>query len=465
MCEIIEYKEEELLGFEIYRFMNEESRNKAKEQIERRKQGISEIHDSILITKSGKSVWVNIATNPVLDETGVYRGALAMMTDITERKKGEEALIKRDNQIIIAAQMARLGYWEYDIRNDTFTFNDQFYEIFKTTAEKMGGYTMTAARYAELFVHPEDQEIVNKSVGDAINSSDPEFTFKTEHRIVYATGEIGYISVHFRIVKDDYGRTIKNFGVNQDITERKKVELEKLTLIDGLQAKNKDLQQFSYIVSHNLRAPIAKIMGLASIMETESEENKLILKKLNEETAHLDDVVKDINTIVSARKSPTEKMEVVSFDTELRLIMSVLEADITQSNAIIASDFSQAKGISTIKSYLYSILYNLISNAIKYRQPDVPLRIAVKSTYDEKFICLSVKDNGRGIDLKKNATKIFGLYKRFHGDLIPGKGIGLNLVKTHAETLGGRVDIESEINKGTTFSVYIPNYNGKIKAG
>jgi PAS domain S-box-containing protein len=158
------------------------------------------------------------------DDQGIPIHFEGTVQDITERKKTEAILIKRDNQLTLASEMAKLGYWEFDIINDLFTFSDQFYAIFKTTAEKVGGYTMSSARYAELFIHPGDRDIVAKSIEKAIGSKNPSFSFKGEHRIVYATGELGYISVHFYIVKDENGRTIRNFGVNQDITERKKTE-------------------------------------------------------------------------------------------------------------------------------------------------------------------------------------------------------------------------------------------------
>jgi len=240
-----------------------------------------------------------------------------------------------------------------------------------------------------------------------------------------------------------------------DITERKKSEQETINLLNSVQRKNSDFQQFSYIVSHNLRSPIAKIQGLASIIDGESEENRLLLKQLNLEAAHLDDVVKDINTIVSARQSENEKFSSVIFETELKLITEMLRDEIDKSGATITADFKEVSQILTIKSYLYSILYNLISNAIKYRQPEVALRIDVKTTCDIEFVCFSVKDNGMGMDLVKNSKEVFGLYKRFHVGSIPGKGIGLHLVKTHAESLGGRVEIESKVNEGTTFKVYI----------
>jgi PAS domain S-box-containing protein len=249
-------------------------------------------------------------------------------------------------------------------------------------------------------------------------------------------------------------------SIFRDISERKLSETEREKMIADITQRNSTLEQFTYIVSHNLRAPIAKILGLASIMESESEENSYIIKKLVEETTNLDNVVKDINVIVSARLSDKEKMETVIFKTQLDQIKHVLDVEIKTSEAIITSDFTAAGEVFTLKSYLYSILYNLVSNAIKYRLPDVPLQITIQSTQDNKFICLSVKDNGRGIDLVKNGTKIFGLYKRFHGESIAGRGIGLNLVKTHAESMGGRVEVESEVNKGTTFKIYIP---AKIK--
>ncbi len=410
-------------------------------------------------SKSGRPYWLDIEARPLHDSQNRLTGFMAIEQDITERKKFQDTLVRRDNQLTLAAQIAKLGYWEYDVLTDTFTFNDQFYAVLKTTAEEVGGYSMSAERYTKLFVPTEEAEIVGRSVEEAKKAVDARFTFKAEHRIIYANGEMGFVSVHFRIIKDKEGRTIKHFGVNQDITEHKEVELERMALIDRLQNKNKDLQQFSYIVSHNLRAPIAKIMGLVSVIESESAENNFLFEKLSEEAAHLDDVVKDINTIVSARKSKNEKLEPVFFQKELNLIKQVLEDDILESGATIVEDFTTAPEVGTIKSYLYSILYNLVSNAIKYRKPDTPLRIEVKTKQDDKFICLSVQDNGEGIDLAKNGSKIFGLYKRFHKGSVTGKGIGLSLVKTHAESLGGRVEIESELTIGTTFRVYIPKHH------
>ena len=244
-----------------------------------------------------------------------------------------------------------------------------------------------------------------------------------------------------------------------DITNRKKVEIETLTLVDQLEFKNSELKQFAYMVSHNLRAPIARILGLASIFAQDSNETGYILDKITEAAVDLDDVVRDLNTVLSARHSEGIKVEYVDFETELNLIRHLLDSEIKESKAVISVDFKTVKGATTVSSYIYSIIYNLLSNSIKYRLPDVPLRVHFQSTEDEKFVCLLVKDNGTGIDLTKNSGKIFGLYKRFHGSEIPGKGIGLHLVKTHAESLGGRVEVESKLNEGIQFKIYLPKHN------
>jgi PAS domain S-box-containing protein len=240
-----------------------------------------------------------------------------------------------------------------------------------------------------------------------------------------------------------------------DITESKKANLESLMLVDRLQLKNKELGQFGYMISHNLRAPIARILGLASIFGVEASENKFIVDKIAEATIELDTIVRDINIVISARNSEREKREFVSFQNQLRLVTQVLHEEIAQSKAIITSDFQQAKGTFTVRNYFYSILYNILSNAIKFRSPEVLLSIHIHTYEENNYICLSVKDNGMGIDLAKNGSKLFGLFKTFSQN-IAGKGIGLHLVKTQVESLGGKVDVDSKINEGSEFRIYLP---------
>ncbi len=135
-----------------------------------------------------------------------------------EQLRASEARMSR------ALQMAHAGYWDYDVERDLFTFNDDFYRIFRTTAAEVGGYQMSSADYARRFIHPADAGMVAEEVRAAIEATDPDFERQVEHRILYADGRIGHMTVRFFIVKDEQGRTVRTYGVNQDVTERKRAE-------------------------------------------------------------------------------------------------------------------------------------------------------------------------------------------------------------------------------------------------
>ena len=134
-----------------------------------------------------------------------------------------------------------------------------------------------------------------------------------------------------------------------------------------------------------------------------------------------------------------------------------MENEIKESNAIIHSEFSDTRGVFTVNEYVLHLMQKLISNAIKYRSPDRQLMLNIQSYEEGNYSCLMIQDNGLGIDLKKYRTRVFGLYNRFH-DHVKGKGTGLYLVKAETESLGGNIQIESEVNEGTTFKIYFPKY-------
>jgi len=132
----------------------------------------------------------------------------------------------RENESLLAEALktARLAHWEYDVEKDLFTFNDHFYSIFHTTAEKAGGYQLPSARYAELFVHPDDMEVVGAEIGKALSSTERVYNAAVDHRILYEDGSVGYITVKLIAERDENGKIIRLYGANQDITERKQAE-------------------------------------------------------------------------------------------------------------------------------------------------------------------------------------------------------------------------------------------------
>ncbi|MEA4863292.1 MAG: PAS domain S-box protein [Victivallaceae bacterium] len=139
------------------------------------------------------------------------------------RKQAEDALKAGEAKLASAVDIAKLGYWELDTASGIFTFSDSFYAIFRTTAEEVGGYQMSIADYAGRFVHPDDARMVGEETQKAMDTDAPDFNRYLEHRMLYADGSVGHLAVKYFIVKDNTGKTVKIYGVDQDITERKRM--------------------------------------------------------------------------------------------------------------------------------------------------------------------------------------------------------------------------------------------------
>ncbi len=138
--------------------------------------------------------------------------------DVTDRALATNALKKREAELSLAAEIIKIGYWEYDVASDMFTFSDSFYNIFGTTVIKMGGYKMSSSRYSDLFIPPEDAMIVGNEALKGLNAKEPNYSKVINHGIVYSDGSIGMVEAHLFFVKDKDGKTIKAYGVIRDVT-------------------------------------------------------------------------------------------------------------------------------------------------------------------------------------------------------------------------------------------------------
>ncbi|MBN2217534.1 MAG: PAS domain S-box protein [Pirellulales bacterium] len=172
--------------------------------------------------KNGEEFWIEVTLKQAV--IGGMSCVISLSSDVTDRRRAEQEWIENQRKLSAAMSIAKLGYWEYDVASDLFTFDDHFYAIFRTTAEKVGGYTMSPARYAELFMYPDDAHGLDREMHVALATKDPNYCGHAEHRIVYADGEVGHIAVRYFVIKDDQGRTVKTYGANQDITDRKRAE-------------------------------------------------------------------------------------------------------------------------------------------------------------------------------------------------------------------------------------------------
>ena len=225
---------------------------------------------------------------------------------------------------------------------------------------------------------------------------------------------------------------------------------------DELIKHNSELRQFSYTVSHNLRAPVARLLGLTGLLnsskEVLSDEAKQIVAHIYDSSREFDIIIRDLNKIIDIRNELYRIKEKVILKDEFDQVIKLVRSQITPDMKF-HTEFDQAPFLYTVRPVLNSILYNLLTNAIKYRSSQRSLEVQIRSKIMDGFIEVQVQDNGLGINLEAFKNDVFGLYKRFHTHT-DGRGLGLYLVKSQIESLGGRIILDSALNVGTTFSVY-----------
>jgi PAS domain S-box-containing protein len=177
-----------------------------------------------ITTKEGSVRWISHICREICDDKGVPIGRRVSNRDITERKRAEDELVQNRFLLSEAMDLAHLASWEFDVLTGIFTFDDRFYTMYSTTAEREGGYQMPAEVYTREFVHPDDAAAVGEEITKAIQTADPGFVNQVEHRIIRRDGQVRNIIVRHTVTKDSSGRTIKTHGANQDITDRKSAE-------------------------------------------------------------------------------------------------------------------------------------------------------------------------------------------------------------------------------------------------
>jgi signal transduction histidine kinase len=235
----------------------------------------------------------------------------------------------------------------------------------------------------------------------------------------------------------------------------KQEQLQALTNVTADQ--NKRLLNFTYIVSHNIRSHSANLTGLINLIDqTEDEEEKQDLFNMLKTSTHkLEETIQNLNEIISVQNNLNQAKSVLNLKQEIERTFLVVNDVILESKVQIKNEVADNINLEVIPAYLDSILLNLITNAIKYRSPERQPVIELSTETEGEYLVLLVKDNGLGLDLQKFKDKLFGMYKTFHNNP-NSRGIGLFITKNQIEAMNGKVEVESQVNVGTTFKIYFP---------
>jgi PAS domain S-box-containing protein len=391
--------------------------------------------------------WSEISYHPIREGHEVM-GTACHSRNITQEKLAEKHVFQSEARLKEAQAITHIGNFEVNMDNYSETWSDEMYNIFGIAR---GDHVPSKELFLS-FIHPDDADDVKDEMDEASQKLE---TSATNFRFTRKDGMLRYGSSEARFELDEKGVLIRIFGIVQDITERILGEKERVKIVSDLVLRNNDLEQFAYIISHNLRAPIANIIGASTALNDidTSNEDKIILKKsITTSILKLDDVVGDLNLILQVKSNINETKEVVNFTDLVEDIKISIKNLVVRGGVSIKCNFSEFDQFLTIKSYMYSIFYNIITNSVKYCKPDIECNIEIVSRVERNTLKLIFTDNGLGIDLCKKGDEVFGLYKRFHTH-IEGKGMGLYMVKTQVEMLGGKISVKSEENVGTEFII------------
>ncbi|MFN3404171.1 MAG: PAS domain S-box protein [Cytophagaceae bacterium] len=415
-------------------------------------------------------------------------GLIGFSIDITDQKDAEDKLRKNEALLLEAQGQAHLGNWEWDFKTNEVVCSD---ELFRILGLVQGG-AITQENFVKIFGR--EAVIKLKELTEKVISSNQQAYF--EHKILREDGDERYIYGLAKPVTDNNGMIVKLSGYMQDISERKQVEKvlteafeelknaqEELKVVNfelekrvkerteelsranfELNAKNEELQKintdldnFVYTASHDLKAPISNLEALLMTLKEElkdrSDEISLFLDMINTCIFRLKETIQDLTDITKIQKESLEDVEMVNLEELCNDTLLSIKEIVDKNSACIEIEFSCTE-LSFSRKNMRSILYNLISNAIKYRSPERTPVVRIRSEiYNEDQIKISVRDNGLGID-PGNKDKIFSMFKRLH-DHVDGSGVGLYIVKRIVENAQGRIEVESEPGVGSVFNIYL----------
>jgi PAS domain S-box-containing protein len=376
------------------------------------------------------------------------------------RRRAEDLLRQSEKRYETLAMISPVGIFRTEPSGSTTYVNPKWCAISGLPAEKALGDGWLEA------VHPEDREKVIK--GWQISTHTQKASY-SDYRFIRPSGEIAWVMGQAVPELDPEGRVVGYVGTITDITERKQSEQEihrlnaELELrvkqrTAQLEAANKELEAFSYSVSHDLRAPLRAISGFSEIISRRHRAN------LNEEGRHyVDNIVKasermgqlidDLLTYARLGRTGV-RHEPVALDDLFADINKNMKTHLqeTQGTLIIQAGFPTIPGDRTL---LALIFMNLVENGLKYHQKDVPPRVSLTHDISDGSLVIRVRDNGIGIPLE-HQEKVFNVFQRLHSeDEYPGTGIGLATVRKSVELLGGSIGLESKPGEGSTFIIYI----------
>lgn len=391
------------------------------------------------------SIFTVFALKKIIPMILSLRSVTELEAEIIKRKAVEEKLAASEFLLSETGRISRVGGWELDLVTQKRQWSKTIYDIYELPYD----YDIDQLDPLSYFTE-EYHQLVTNTIKKATTENlkwDQELMLNTKGNNTIWVRSIG------ESLCDENGVMVKLRGVLMDIDQYKNNEILLNSSIKLLSSNNLQLQNFTHILSHNIRNHASNITLLMTLIDKSelNGENLELIQNANEVSVALNTTLDDLATAIKVKEDKIESTQ-LNFMEEYQKILKIIGPEIQSHNAAVRVLFNEQEIIFP-EIYLQSIMVNLLTNAIKYRKPNVD-PIIVLRTYrnEQQQTILECSDNGIGIDLKRHKNDMFGLYKTFHGHK-DAHGVGLFLIKTQIESQGGQVTVESTPDVGSSFKV------------
>ena len=414
--------------------------------------------DIPMVTKNGRKLWVSVTGARIM-----HKGKLAGLfsfTDITEHKQAEEALRQSEEKYRTILDEIGDAYFEVDLKGN-FTFvNDQMTQHLQYSREELLGMNYRT------FTAKEDIKNVYEAYNQVYRIGKPSLS--SGHKVIRKDGTNGFSNVSISPVKNLKGEIIGFRGVSRDITTQKRLEEEREALLQDikrinqkLEEANKELQDFVYIASHDLREPLRKISSFGTLLQDSlkgqlNEDQQENFEFMVNGARRMQDMIDALLTYsrLTTRAKPPEWVNLNKVIEDLKKVELATMLDETQGTIHVPKPLPS---VQADPSQMHQLFQNLIGNALKFHKKGIPPEITIRAHEVERnIIRMEVQDNGIGIDEKYHG-QLFTMFKRLHSrEEYEGTGIGLASCRKIVDRHGGNIGIKSSFGKGSIFWFTLP---------
>ncbi|SDQ18903.1 PAS domain-containing sensor histidine kinase [Flagellimonas zhangzhouensis] len=396
---------------------------------------------------NGEVRWIKSEATVIKNEEGIPVKMVGVNDDITELKNTQLELVQSEESLQGAFENSSVGMALVATDGKFIQVNQSLCKSLGYTEEELLKLTF------QDITHPDDLEIDLSMLYEVIDGK--RSTYQIEKRYFGKNGQLVHVFLTVTSVRKINGELSHFISQIVDISSRIKAENKLKGLLQVTTNQNNSLINFAHIVSHNLRSHAANLSMITGFLvedELSEEEQVATLGMLERASGGLNETITHLNEVVQVKLSSEKKLKVVSLGKTVNKVLKDVAALINENQVQVSVNVSPDHMVNGVIAYIESIILNLVTNAIKYRDTAKMATVFITSVVEDEFVVMKVSDNGLGIDMDKYGEKLFGMYKTFHHNK-DARGIGLFITKNQIEAMGGSIMVDSEVGKGTTFKV------------